>query len=1109
MPSLGTFLYRSPINFFGSLLLLAVLVVAAVAATSTLRGRVTDVSGAVIAGAEVTVTNSSTNIARRVVTDAGGRYVVPELPPGVYQIDISRVGFQRVTRRQVVLNVAGVFTEDFALAVGSLTDQIVVEGNSSLVNRESATVATVIDRQFVANLPLNGRSFQVLMELTPGVTLARSTIQSTGQFSVNGQRTNANYFMVDGVGANFGASLTAQSYQQGSGTQPALSVLGGFNNLVSVDALQEFRVQTSGYDAQYGRSPGAQVSITTRSGGNDFTGTLFNYFRNEALDAADFFDKINRIPKRKLRQNDFGGVVGGPIRLPRKIFGPMGYDGRDRTFFFASYEQLRLVQPQAGLFRARVPSLAARAAATGPIKAVLEAFPLPNAPRVAADGDPADSERYIAGLSYPSNLTTFGIRFDHRFSKDLTVFGRFNLSPSEQFFRSFPSQENQFRKETNTFTGGVTWTITPRLVSDLRLNYSRDRGAFDFVGVPADGAVLPPDGLLFPSFAPRAVTAVSLQTVPGNFSAGLSAANLTQGKTLGQQQRQFNIVENLTYVAGRHELRFGADYRHLRPLQDTRSLSISYNFATEASRRTGVPTAISLQAFAPVTDFMVRNASFYAQDAWRLSRRTTVTLGLRYEINPPLEGDRLPYQIDGLENPLTATLARPGTRQWRTRWDNLAPRVGLAWTISEKADLVLRGGFGIFYDTGMGTALRGYSSFPYNTTLNITNPAQLRFPAVEADIQPPPFADTLPPPYNSSFFVFDRNLQLPYTRQWNVTIEKGLDRNSVVTIGYVAAAGRRLLRAEQLQNFNAAFVQQRFGLEARPLVVVNPAIFGPNLSATAPVAGSTVSVTRNASNSDYHSFQAQYRRRLSRGLQIQASYTWAKSMDDVSDETITGIPTDRLDLRLERGTSDFDIRHNFITAITYDIPTGRFLSGYRLTRAILGNWSVDAIGRRRSALPFNAISQAFDPLNIGTTRRLDLKPGVPVYLDDAAAPGGKRLNPSAFAVPAAGRQGTLQRNTLRGFAARQLDLSVRRQFNLTEKWRVQFRTEFFNLTNTPNFGDPAASFGFATFGYVQNMLGRGLSGATGATQTSPSPGFNSLYQVGGPRSIQFSLKILY
>lgn len=1091
-----------------ALFLLALTVLTLAASSATLRGRVIDASGASIVGAEVTVTNTATNLARKVATDANGLYLVPELPPGVYHIEVGKDGFQRFTRRQVVLNVAGSFTENFTLSVGAVSDAVTVEGNSSLVNRESATVATVVDRQFVENLPLNGRSFQVLLELTPGVTLAKSSIQSTGQFSVNGQRTNANYFMVDGVGANFGASLTAQSYQQGAGTQPALSALGGFNNLVSVDALQEFRVQTSGYDAQYGRSPGAQVSITTRSGGNQFTGSAFNYFRNEALDAADFFDNLSGIPKRKLRQNDFGGTLGGPVRLPKKVFGPLGYDGRDRTFFFASVEQLRLVQPQAGVFRARVPSLAAREAATGAMRAILNAYPLPNAPRVAADGDPADSDRYVAGLSYPSRMTSVGVRFDHKFSDGLTVFGRFNIAPSEQFFRSFPSQENQFRKDTQTFTGSMTWTLSPRVVSDLRLNYSTDRGDFDFVGVPVDGAVLPPDSLLFPPFAPRASTAVSVQLY-GFGPSGVTAGNLTQGKTLGQQQRQFNLVENLTLVSGGHELKFGADYRRLRPLQDTRSLSISYNFGTEAARRTGVPTAISVQAFAPVTDFFVQNLSLYAQDAWRVTRRATLTYGLRYEINPPLSGDRLPYQIDGLENPLTATLAKPGTRQWETTWNNFAPRIGLAWTLSEKHNLVARGGFGWFYDTGLGTALRGYSSFPYNTSLNITAPALLRFPANEADIQPPPFADTLPPPYNSSFFVFDRKLKLPYTRQWNVTLEKGLGRNNVVTLGYVAAAGRRLLRAEQLQNFNAAYVQQRFGLPAQPLIVINPAIFGPNLAATAPVGGSTVSVTRNASASDYHSLQMQFRRRLSRGLQTQVSYTWAKSLDDVSDETISGIPLDRIDLRLERGPSDFDIRHTVVAAVTYDIPLGATLRSNAFVQATLGNWSVDAIGRYRSAAPFNAISQAFDPLNISATRRLDVKPGVPLYLDDRAAPGGKRLNPDAFAVPTAGRQGTLQRNSLRGFDVRQLDLSLRRQFSLTEKLRLQFRAEFFNVTNTPNFGDPVGTFGGATFGYAQNMLGRGLSGNTGATQTSPSSGFNSLYQIGGPRSIQFSMKLLY
>ncbi len=1023
-------------NFAAGLPLICLTMMTAwAAAPATLTGRVADANGGRIAGAQVQVTNAATNATFTVTTSGEGFYVLPELAPGVYQMTVKKDGFQTAIRKNVVLNTGDRAAEDFTLLAGSVQESVNVEGRSTLIERDSPAVSTVVDRQFVENLPLNGRSFQTLLELTPGVTLVKSSIFSTGQFSVNGQRTNANNFMVDGVSANFGASLTAQAFQQNAGTLPALSVLGGFNNLASVDALQEFRVQTSSYGAEFGRTPGAQVSIVTRSGGNQYTWSLFNYFRNEALDAADFFDKIGRLPKRKLRQNDFGGVLGGPLQLPRKWFGPLGYDGRDKTFFFFSYEGLRLTQPQAGIFRARVPSMAAREAAAEPFKSILNAFPLPNSPRVAADGDPADTERYVAGLSYPTELDTVSVRVDQRFSSNFSVFGRYADSPSKQRFRSFPSQENQFKKMTRFLTAGATWTISPRLVSDTRFNYSTDRGAFDFAGVAVDGAILPPDSLLFPSFAPRLSTAVSVQTA-GFGPNGVTAGNLTQGKTLGAKQRQINVVENLTFVAGSHELKLGADYRLLRPIQETRSLSVSYAFATEASRRAGTPTSILVQAFAPVTDFYAHNFSAFAQDTWRLSKRLTLTCGLRYEVNPPLSGDRLPYQIDGLDNPLTATIAKPGTPQWETTWDNFAPRVGFGLTLSEKNSLVLRGGFGIYYDTGQGTALRGYSSFPYNVFKTISAPAQLRFPANEADLQPPPYLDRAAPPYSSSFFVFDRNLKLPYTRQWSLTVEKGLGRSQAVSVGYVGAQGRR----------------------------------------------------------------------LSRGLQALASYTYAKSLDDVSDETITGIPFSPQIFALERGPSDFDIRHTFVAAVTYDLPT---FKNVRPFKAVFGDWSVDAIGRYRSAQPFSAITQVVDPLNVGSTRRLDVKPGVPIYLDDPAAPGGKRLNPAAFAVPAAGKQGTLGRNALRGFGAHQIDLSLRRQFGLTEWLRVQFRAEFFNVFNHPSFAEPAGAFGTATFGSAQSMLGRSLSGNTGATQTSPSSGFNSLYQIGGPRSIQFSLKLLY
>jgi hypothetical protein len=1104
-----------------ALLLSAVPLAATTAATLT--GRVTDPAGAAVAGAEVRAINIATGMERNTTTNDGGLYVIAELAPGVYRIEVKRDGFQTSIRQEVVINVSGKATENFSLNVGNVSDTVTVEGGNTLVEKDSAAVQTLVDRQFVENLPLNGRSFQTLLELTPGVVLTKTGSTggsiSTGQFSVNGQRSNANYFMVDGVSGNIGASVTAQGFQQAAGTLPGLTVLGGFSGLVTVDALQEFRVQTSSYAPEFGRMPGAQVSIVTRSGANRFTGSAFNFFRNEKLDAADWFDNRDGRGRRKLRQNDFGGTLGGPIRLPKRVFGPIGYDGKDRSFFFFSYESVRLVQPQPGVLLARVPSREARDRATGPIKAILNAFPLPNLPAVnpgQANGDPNDSGRYIAGLSYPSTLNAVSVRLDHKLTNNIQLFGRFNNAPSDSAIRSFPSQENFFAQDNRTFTTGMTWTITPRLVSDLRFSDSATNGQFAFNGVAADGAILPPDGLIFPSFTSRAATRVSFQLMPANINAGISAGNLTLGKAVGNRQRQINVVENLTWVRGSHELKFGADYRRLRPIQEASDIGISYVFSTEASRAASVPASISIQAFAPITNFYVHNFSAFFQDTWRVTSRLTFTYGTRYEVNPPLNGDRLPYQIDGLDNPLTATIAKPGTRQWETTWNNFAPRVGVAYTVSEKQSLVLRGGFGLFYDTGQGTALRGYSSFPYNTVRTITNPAQLRFPANEADLTPPPFTDATPPPYTASFFVFDRNLKLPHTRQWNLAIEKGLGRQQSLSISYVGAQGRRLLRAEQFRNYNEAFVRDRFRLNTGAITVINPAPFGP-APATTPQAGAAISITRNGSSSDYHALQTQFQRRFARGLQALVSYTWSKSLDDVSDELTTGIPERDINLALERGQSDFDIRHNFISAVTYELPT---LKTNALTRGVLGGWAVDGIGRAQSARPFSVITQETDILNISATRRVDVKPGAPVYLNDPTAPGGKRLNSDAFNIPAAGKQGTLGRNALRGFGLWQIDLAVRRQFNLGERARLQFRTEFFNLTNHANFNDPASSFvsGATTtacnpnqtnFGCAVSMLGRGLSGNTGATQTSPSAGFNSLYQVGGPRSIQFSLKLLF
>ncbi len=286
---------------------------------ATLAGRIRDANDAPIGGATIEVVNVATNQIVVVRTNDDGFYVAPELAPGIYRVTASQTNFQSAVRERVELNVASNVKANFTLQAGQISESVTVEADSrDLVETDSAAVGTLVDRQFVENLPLNGRSFQSLIELTPGVVLVPSTIQSSGQFSVNGQRSNANYFTVDGVSGNIGTSTNFQFYQQAAGTLPGLSIFGGTNTLASVDAVQEFRVQTSGYEAEYGRQPGGQIEIVTRRGTNDFSLTAFDYIRNDVFDANDFFDNQAGRPRRKLRQNDFGFVAGGPVSSTSK-----------------------------------------------------------------------------------------------------------------------------------------------------------------------------------------------------------------------------------------------------------------------------------------------------------------------------------------------------------------------------------------------------------------------------------------------------------------------------------------------------------------------------------------------------------------------------------------------------------------------------------------------------------------------------------------------------------------------------------------------------------------------------------------------------------------------
>jgi len=457
------------------------------------------------------------------------------------------------------------------------------------------------------------------------------------------------------------------------------------------------------------------------------------------------------------------------------------------------------------------------------------------------------------------------------------------------------------------------------------------------------------------------------------------------------------------------------------------------------------------------------NFSAYAQDAWNITRRLNLTYGLRWEYNPPPTGQdhQVPFAVQGLDNPAALGLAPMGTPNYTATLNNFAPRFGAAYELSGKQgrETVLRGGFGIFYDLGSGPLANSTVSFPYLRRKVLANPAYPLGPAIAA---PLPFTLNMPV---TRIRATDPNLKLPFTMQWNLAVEQSLGRRQSLSAAYVAAVGRRLLRLESLFNPTPDFSQ--------------------------------VFVTTNEATSDYHSLQIQFQRRLSRGLQAVASYTWSHSIDIASNDSTANIPVARIDPSLDRASSDFDVRHSFNTAISYSLPAPN--KGMRFS-GLFSNWMVDAIVGARTAAPVDVFIRrdlGFGPFNL----RPDLVPGIPLYIEDQSAPGGRRINAAAFVTPAA-RQGTLGRNALRGFPFSQVDFAFHRRFTLRDRAQLILRAEFFNVFNHPNFGDPVGDLSSNSFGSSTSTLARSLG-------SSGSIGLNPIFQVGGPRTIQLDLKLQF
>jgi len=1004
----------------------------------TVSGIVLDPAGRAIVGADVLIVSDTTSVQYPGRTNGEGIYVVPNVPPGPYRLQVSKPGFKTLIKPDVILNVQDALAINFTLPIGALSEVVTVQGGSPLVNTESGSVGTVIDKQFVQNLPLNGRSFNTLLQLTPGVVIAPvANGDAAGQFSVAGQRTDANYFTIDGVSANFGTLSGFPPGATGLGQTPAFSAIGGTSSLVSVEALQEFRVETSSASPEFGRMPGGQVVLTTRSGTNEIHGGLYEYFRNDALDANDWFANAASNARAPERHNDFGGFLGGAIV-------------KGKTFYFLSYEGARLRLPQTTVIQ--VPSTAARQAASAAAAPYLRSYPLPdpNGP-ISPDGATA---QFTGTYSDSAKLNAGSVRIDHTFNSKLSIFGRYNEGPSQTVNRVGSLNNVSFTNvNTRTVTVGLNEVFGDDLFNALRANYSSQNSGKSFT-TDSFGRATPIDiPLLLGSLSPAQNYGVFLTFDTQSYSAGPFSNN---------RAKQMNIVDDFAVMRGTHQWKVGGDYRAI--FLDTRAYrNFSEILAPSVGDFVKTNQAILVTGSVSPSELLAQSLSIYGQDTWRLNSRLTLIYGLRWELSPAPSGrsGTTVAAWRGVDTPANIVLAPIGASLWNTRYSNFGPRIGAAYRLNEAGDLLLRAGAGIFYDLGFGNVTRLAKSFPnFLTRVVPTVTVPIGDPAMSL---PPPAS--YGPPFSGTVYAFDPALSLPKSYQWNLSLEKSFGATQAVSVTYVGQAGRDLLRQE--------------------------ALFKPN-----PNFRSEFVLTRNSARSNYGAMQVQYRRPLKQGVQALLNYTFSHSLDNASNDTVAGFSGTVISANNDYASSDFDVRHSFSGAITWELPSPKGRNGLS---AVVRNWSIATVVVARTGFPFNGIvfGTSPDPLGFVLTRP-DAVAGQPHWISASSAAGGKRVNPAAFTVPTVIRQGTEGRNDIAGFGLTQVDLSLMRSFSITERISLQFRTDAFNVLNHPNFTNPSGAIQFAPSALESHqMLNQSLGG------------LNPLFQEGGPRSLQISIKLIF
>ncbi|MFQ5662626.1 MAG: TonB-dependent receptor domain-containing protein [Terriglobia bacterium] len=1010
--------------------------------TAALRGTVTDPAGAVVPGATITVRNVDTGRTYTTETNDLGVYFIPGLPPGSYTVTAEKEGFQRLVREGIVLMVNQEGVADLSLALGTIAQEVVVREGVSLVETEGATISGVVEEKQIKELPLNARDFYQLALLEPGVaSIATNAFQSpwqnttNGKFAANGMRPTMNTTVLDG------SEVSDPGHNQ---------PLGGVSGAAfGVDGTREFRVLTNMYTAEFGRNGGAVVQAVTSSGSNTVHGSVYEFIRNDTLDARNFFDDPTA-PIPKLRRNQFGFSLGGPI-------------AKDRTFFFFNYEGFRERKGETQSFTTF--TAAQRVGAAPEIVPFLNFYPLPNVP---------GSSTHRTSAVRETDEDYFVIRVDHQLGSNdsLTVRYLFDEGDSLQPFMSTPvpgfeglvDNRNQFLVITEQHT------FSPSLLNVFRASFNR----LNYTQAPA-------------RVDPGLSIALGLEEKPiGQISVGgLPPLGHALTIPVGQQANIFHFLDNLTYSVGKHVVKAGVDVRRFQ-VNGPFDLGVngSYTFFSPADFVAGnVGFFLGTSPTSPDSNRGYRQTNFAAffQDEFRVTPNLTLNLGLRYEYNSS------PSEQHGrnanIRDPLNDTSTTVG-KIFDPPAALFAPRLGVAWSPFGHGRTVIRGGIGMFYDLIKQDIYGDVRWLPpfFDLVLGGFGPGTFRNLGVIL-----PFGISVP-------IQFD--IDQPYALAYNVQIQQELTPNTLLTVGYVGSRGNHLTRSGEA---NPSRIDPATGAHDPALGLLNPNF------------GSILQIVTDA-QSFYNSFQLGLERRFSQGLFFQASYTLSKSIDDASGPFLSdflseiGVTQDLFDRKNNRGLSAYDARHNFVFNILYELPFGpgkSFSSDVTGAAArLVEGWQIGSILTLNSAFPFT-VRHADNPSQTGAVFFADRPDLVPGRTCEATGDPLQWFDPSAFQPAQTGFFGTAGRNICRGPDFKNLDFSILKNTQVSERVNIQFRVEFFNLTNHPNFGPPINT---------QNPNGSGGNGDAVFAAGSPLPLANAgeiFRTVNESRQIQFGLKIIF